>query len=199
MTASEADLILDHQGRPPMAVVAWRATTAVSSSCATRCPMRWCGCAWCPRRGSYWHADVVEVIEPSPDRVDSLCTIAGRDGAGCCDLAFADPAAARAPQGGGGRQSTGATRWPRMVRGGRRSRRSAGQTGWRTRVRLDVSDAGRAGFHRYHSAELAEDLNCAQLPDGMLDGLDAIGLPSIQTKSLPFWLWPLNHPLFPGT
>lgn len=47
-----------------------------------------------------------------------------------------------------------------------------GPTGWRTRVRLDVSDAGRAGFHRYHSAELAEDLNCAQLPAGMLDGLD---------------------------
>ena len=37
--------------------------------------------------GSYWHADVVEVIEPSPDRVDSLCPIAGVDGAGCCDLA----------------------------------------------------------------------------------------------------------------
>ena len=32
-------------------------------------------------RGSYWHADVVEVIEPSPDRIDPLCTIAGRDGA----------------------------------------------------------------------------------------------------------------------
>ena len=45
--------------------------------------------------GSYWHADVVEVIEPSADRVDSICPIAGVDGAGCCDLAFADPAAVR--------------------------------------------------------------------------------------------------------
>ncbi len=50
-------------------------------------------------RGSYWHADVVEVIEPSPDRIDSLCPIAGRDGAGCCDLAFAEPAAARRIKG----------------------------------------------------------------------------------------------------
>ena len=31
---------------------------------------------------------------------------------------------------------------------------------------------GQAGFHRYHSPELVTDLNCAQLPDGMLDGLD---------------------------
>ena len=50
-------------------------------------------------RGSYWHADVVEVIEPSPDRVDSICSIAGVDGAGCCDLAFADPAAVRRLKG----------------------------------------------------------------------------------------------------
>ena len=41
--------------------------------------------------GSYWHADVVEVLEASPDRIDSLCPIAGVDGAGCCDLAFVDP------------------------------------------------------------------------------------------------------------
>ena len=42
-------------------------------------------------RGSYWHAEVVEVVEASPDRIDSLCPIAGVDGAGCCDLAFAEP------------------------------------------------------------------------------------------------------------
>ncbi len=47
-------------------------------------------------RGSYWHAETVEVIEPSDDRTASLCPIAGVDGAGCCDLAFVDPAAARA-------------------------------------------------------------------------------------------------------
>ena len=46
-------------------------------------------------RGSYWHAEVIEVIEPSADRTASLCPIAGPDGAGCCDLAFAVPEAAR--------------------------------------------------------------------------------------------------------
>jgi len=48
--------------------------------------------------GSYWHADVVEVLEASPDRIESLCPIAGVDGAGCCDLAYsrgADPSAER--------------------------------------------------------------------------------------------------------
>ncbi len=47
-------------------------------------------------RGSYWHAEAVEVIDPSNDRRASLCPIAGVEGAGCCDLAFVEPEAARA-------------------------------------------------------------------------------------------------------
>ena len=50
-------------------------------------------------------------------------------------------------------------------------------TGWRTRVRLDTSDDGRAGFHRYHSAELVTDLRCGQLPQAALDGLTDDGWP----------------------
>ena len=126
-------------------------------------------------RGSYWHADVVEVIEASPDRVDSLCPIAGVDGAGCCDLAFVDPEAARRLKGavvanqlaklGGYHWCDESERPP--------NRSATGEsTGWRTRVRLDTSDDGRAGFHRYHSAELVTDLRCGQLPDGQLDGLE---------------------------
>ncbi|BBZ17126.1 class I SAM-dependent RNA methyltransferase [Mycolicibacterium gadium] len=131
-------------------------------------------------RGSYWHADVVEVIDPSADRVASICPIAGVDGAGCCDLAFADPAAAR--------RLKGAVVANQLVRlGGYAWRDEAvavaepvgqgGVTGWRTRVRLDTSARGKAGFHRYHSAELVTDLDCAQLPAGMLDGVND-------------WVWP---------
>ena len=48
-------------------------------------------------------------------------------------------------------------------------------------MRLDISDEGRAGFHRYHSAELVTDLDCAQLPAGMLDGLhDRVWPPGAQ-------------------
>ncbi|MCV7300120.1 class I SAM-dependent RNA methyltransferase [Mycobacterium barrassiae] len=130
--------------------------------------------------GSYRHADVVEVIEPSADRVDSICPIAGVDGAGCCDLAFAEPAAAR--------RLKGAVVANQLVRLGGYEWRAeedataepvgdGGVTGWRTRVRLDTSPQGRAGFHRYHSAELVTDLGCAQLPSGMLDGIHD-------------WVWP---------
>ncbi|OBI94727.1 23S rRNA methyltransferase [Mycobacterium alsense] len=121
-------------------------------------------------RESYWHAEAVEVIEPSGDRIASLCPIAGADGAGCCDLAFADPSAARTLKAqvvANQLQRLGGQHWA-----GEAEPLSPGVTGWRTRVRLDVGADGRAGFHRYHSDELVTDLRCAQLPPGMLDGLE---------------------------
>jgi tRNA/tmRNA/rRNA uracil-C5-methylase (TrmA/RlmC/RlmD family) len=124
---------------------------------------------------SYWHADAVEVIEPSADRVDSLCPIAGVDGAGCCDMAFAEPAAARRLKGAvvaNQLAKLGGYRWRDEDDAVAEPVGVVGATGWRTRVRLDTSGDGRAGFHRYHSTELVTELNCAQLPTGMLNGLD---------------------------
>ncbi|MGU3500468.1 class I SAM-dependent RNA methyltransferase [Mycobacterium sp. C31M] len=130
-------------------------------------------------RGSYWHADVIEVLEPSPDRIESLCSIAGTQGSGCCDLAFVAPSAARRIKG-----SVVANQLSRLGGHGWDGEAEpvgdGAATGWRTRVRLDVSDAGRAGFHRYHSSELAESLDCAQLSAGMLDGLDRTWPPGAQ-------------------
>lgn len=125
-------------------------------------------------RGSYWHAEVVEVLEASPDRVGSLCPIAGVDGAGCCDLAFAEPAAARRLKG-----SVVANQLSRLGGFSWRDEQSAvaepvdaGEVrGWRTRVRLDTTADGRAGFHRYHSADLVTDLHCGQLPAELTEGL----------------------------
>jgi tRNA/tmRNA/rRNA uracil-C5-methylase (TrmA/RlmC/RlmD family) len=130
--------------------------------------------------GSYWHADVVEVIEPSVDRVDPLCPIAGVDGAGCCDLAFAEPDAARRLKGAvvaNQLARLGGYHWHDDGEAAAEPVGEGAATGWRTRVRLDTSGDGRAGFHRYHSSELVTDLNCAQLPTGMLDGLHD-------------WVWP---------
>jgi tRNA/tmRNA/rRNA uracil-C5-methylase (TrmA/RlmC/RlmD family) len=124
-------------------------------------------------RGSYWHAEVLEVIEPSADRVAALCPIAGVDGAGCCDLAFAAPEAARVLKAhvvANQLQRLGGFDW-RGPDTGAEPLADSGPTGWRTRVRLEVGADRRPGFHRYHSAELVTDLRCAQLPDGMLDGL----------------------------
>lgn len=122
-------------------------------------------------RGSYWHADVIEVVEASPDRVASLCPIAGVHGAGCCDLAFAEPEAVRRLKGevvANQLARLGGYEWSGVAE----QVGTAGSTGWRTRVRLDVSASGHAGFHRYHSSELYPELNCGQLRSGMLDGLD---------------------------
>ena len=127
-------------------------------------------------RGSYWHAETIEVIEPSDDRIASLCPIAGVDGAGCCDLAFVDPAAGRALKAevvSNQLARLGNYQWSGAVA----PVSTAGPTGWRTRIRLDVGADGRAGFHRYHSDELVVDLNCGQLPAGMIDGLTDIAWP----------------------
>lgn len=125
-------------------------------------------------RGKYWHADTLEVIDPSPDRVASICPIAGADGAGCCDMAFAEPAAVRRLKGrvvANQLTRLGGYRWRDEDDASAEPVGDTGATGWRTRVRLDTTPDGQAGFHRFHSAELITDLDCAQLPEGMLDGL----------------------------
>ena len=127
-------------------------------------------------RGSYWHAETIEVIEPSEDRIASLCPIAGVDGAGCCDLAFVEPAAGRALKAevvSNQLARLGNYQWSDAVA----PVSTAGPTGWRTRIRLDVGADGRAGFHRYHSDELVVDLNCGQLPAAMIDGLTDVAWP----------------------
>lgn len=121
-------------------------------------------------RGSYCHAAVVEVLEPSADRIGSLCPIAGADGAGCCDLAFVQPAVARSLKAAvvaNQLERLGGQHWS----GAAEPVSDADVTGWRTRVRLDVGADGRPGFHRYHSDELITDLRCGQLSEGMLAGL----------------------------
>jgi tRNA/tmRNA/rRNA uracil-C5-methylase (TrmA/RlmC/RlmD family) len=132
-------------------------------------------------RGSYWHADVVEVLEASPDRIDPLCPIAGVDGAGCCDLAFVRQDAARRLKGAvvaNQLAKLGGYQWCDEADAFAEPIGTGVPTGWRTRVRLDTSDDGRAGFHRYHSADLVTDLRCGQLPPSALDGLSDGGWPA---------------------
>jgi hypothetical protein len=123
-------------------------------------------------RGAYWHAEAIEVIDPSADRIAPLCPIAGVDGAGCCDLAFVDPEAARRIKGGvvtNQLARLGDYAWE----GTAEPIGTGAAQGWRTRVRLDVGADGRAGFHRYHSTELVTDLRCGQLPEGALSDLES--------------------------
>lgn len=125
-------------------------------------------------KGSYWNAEVIEVLEAAPGRIDSVCPIAGVDGAGCCDLAFAEPSVVRRIKGAvvaNQLSRLGNYHWVEESDATAEPVGDGAPTGWRTRVRLDTSADGRAGFHRYHSAELVHRLDCAQLPAGMLDGV----------------------------
>jgi tRNA/tmRNA/rRNA uracil-C5-methylase (TrmA/RlmC/RlmD family) len=127
-------------------------------------------------RGSYWHAEVIEVIDPAAGRITSLCPIAGVGGAGCCDLAFAAPEVVRTLKAevvANQLERLGGHTW----NGEAEPLTDSAPTGWRTRVRLDVGPDRRPGFHRYHSDELVTDLRCAQLPARMLDGLADIAWP----------------------
>ncbi|MGE2713588.1 class I SAM-dependent RNA methyltransferase [Mycolicibacterium litorale] len=131
-------------------------------------------------RGSYWHADVVEVIESSPQRIASLCPIAGAEGAGCCDLAFVTPEGARSLKGAvvaNQLDRLGGYHWCDEGAATAEPVGDGAATGWRTRVRLDTGADGVAGFHRYHSADLVTDLRCAQLPSGLLGEVDLLRFP----------------------
>ncbi|BCZ25307.1 hypothetical protein MTY59_51620 [Mycobacterium senriense] len=127
-------------------------------------------------RGSYWHAEVLEVIDAAAGRIASLCPIAGVDGAGCCDLAFAEPEVTRTLKAevvANQLERLGGHAWS----GEAEPLADSAPTGWRTRVRLDVGPDRRPGFHRYHSEDLVTDLRCAQLPAGMLDGIADLDWP----------------------
>lgn len=119
-------------------------------------------------KGSYWHADLVEVLDASPHRRPSLCPVAGKSDSGCCDLAFLDPEAARALKGQVASEQLarlGGFEWTGEAEA------LGGPTGWRTRTRLAVDQSGRAGLRRYRSTELAAGLDCPQPVPGALDGL----------------------------
>lgn len=123
-------------------------------------------------QASFWHGAAVEVLDPSPHRIEPLCPIAhSAVGSGCCDLSFADPVYVRELKGDVVSQQLarlGKYEWQGVAQ----PLGAGDPTGWRTRVRLDVNALGQPGFHRYHSDELVTDLRCAQVVPGLLDGLD---------------------------
>lgn len=144
------------------------------------------------RGGSFCRAEAVEILEPSPDRVESTCPVSGPGGAGCCDFAFATPQAQRDLKAAVVReQLQRLAHWetdvvvepirtgrPRAVEvtapdGNADGVEALGtpDIGWRTRLRLAVDREGRAGVHRYRGSEVITDLRCPQPVPGALDGI----------------------------
>ncbi|MEO7078130.1 MAG: TRAM domain-containing protein, partial [Rhodococcus sp. (in: high G+C Gram-positive bacteria)] len=124
------------------------------------------------RGGSFCRADAVEIIVASPDRIAPLCPISGPGGSGCCDYSHATLAAGRAMK------ASVVSEQLRRVAGLERDVEveelpfTGDGTGWRSRVRLTVDLAGRAGFHRYRSSTIVTELECPQVVSGALDGLN---------------------------
>lgn len=122
--------------------------------------------------GAFCRADAVDILDPSPDRVPAACPVSGPGGAGCCDFSHATPVAQRALK------ASVVAEQLRRIAGIDREIEVEPITGfgdrtggWRTRIRLPVDAAGRAGTHRYRSTEVIADLRCPQPVPGALDGI----------------------------
>ena len=114
----------------------------------------------------FWRADAVEVLQPSPDRVQAPCPLAGPGLCGGCDWQHATPAAQRRLKaavvteqltrlGGIDLVATGLDRLEvRPVPG------DDGGLGWRTRVRFTVDGAGRAGLLRHREHDVVPVPHC---------------------------------------
>ncbi|MFI5779641.1 class I SAM-dependent RNA methyltransferase [Nocardia sp. NPDC051570] len=123
------------------------------------------------RGGSFCRAEAVQILEPSPDRIDPICPVSGPGGAGCCDFAFATPEAQRALKADVvTEQLRRLADWDTEVVV-EPIPPEAGNDRWRTRIRLVVDADGRAGVHRYRSTEVITDLRCPQPVSGALDGI----------------------------
>ena len=125
-------------------------------------------------------AELLRVLEPSADRVDSTCP-AAEAGAGCCDYAHIAPEAK--------------LRLKREVLVGQLgalSRRSGvvpegfvdtrlqvvqlnPLLGWRTRVRMGVDAAGNAGMRKARSTQVVGGVRCTQVVPELLDGIVGAG------------------------
>ena len=101
-----------------------------------------------------WRGEAVEILDPSPHRIEPRCAAAAA-GAGCCDLGHVDPA--HAPELKRdvlldalrriGRFDVADLPEPSVTA-------LSPATGWRTRVRLGVDEEGRAGLRKRKSRDV---------------------------------------------
>ncbi|MGW4067634.1 class I SAM-dependent RNA methyltransferase [Nocardia grenadensis] len=125
------------------------------------------------RGGAFCRAEAVEILEASPDRIPATCPVSGPGGAGCCDFSFATAVAQRQLKAAVvAEQLSRITGIERAVEVEPITGAGDGTAGWRTRIRLVVDMAGRAGVHRYRSTGVLTDLRCPQPVPGALDDID---------------------------
>ncbi|HEY0186049.1 MAG TPA: methyltransferase domain-containing protein [Cellulomonas sp.] len=128
------------------------------------------------RTASFWRADAVEVLEPSPDRVGSAWPEAGPGGVGGGELAHVRPDAQRAWKA--------AVLTEQLARLAKIDRAIAvqalpgdeerGGLGWRTRVELEADHDGRAAMRRFRSHDLVAIETMPLMSDALAE-LDLLG------------------------
>ncbi|HEY5335625.1 MAG TPA: class I SAM-dependent RNA methyltransferase [Mycobacteriales bacterium] len=133
------------------------------------------------QRKAWLRADAIEVLEPSPERVEPPCPYAGPGKCGGCDLQHATATAQRA--------------WKAVVVEEQLSRLAGvdltveveplpgGSLGWRTRVQFTVGHDGRAGLLAHHSHTVIpidrcliadERVNAVDVPGGRWPGMGSV-------------------------
>lgn len=130
---------------------------------------------------SFARGKVIELLEAGPGRVAEACPAAAA-GAGCCDLSFVSPERELELKVQILRdQLMRIGKLSHMPRIEARSLEPA--TGWRTRFRLGVDAAGKAGIRKEGSNDLVSDQPCQQAPDGALDGIIGAGAQTFTPNS----------------
>jgi tRNA/tmRNA/rRNA uracil-C5-methylase (TrmA/RlmC/RlmD family) len=129
------------------------------------------------RRGGFWRADAIDILEAAPDRVVPPCPYARPGRCGGCDLQHATPAAQR--------RLKAAVVTEQLVRLGGRTdldvtveELPGGGFGWRSRVQYAVDPSGRPGFHRHRSHEVIPVDRCL------------IAHPAVQEQPVTARRWP---------
>ncbi|GAA3458875.1 class I SAM-dependent RNA methyltransferase [Saccharothrix longispora] len=119
--------------------------------------------------GSFCRGDAVEVLEPSPDRVEAPCPFAGPGLCGGCDWQHASwqyqrelKAAVVSEQ----LRRLARLDWEVIVED-----LPGGPEDWRTRMRMAVGPGGRAGFRAHRSHDVVPVDRCVIAAPGALDGV----------------------------
>ena len=105
----------------------------------------------------FWRADAVEVLRASPDRVPVPCRIAGPGGCGGCDFQHVEVGAQRRLKASVLAEQLrrlAAIDWAGEVEPVPAPPGPADGLGWRSRMRYQVDEAGRAALRAHRSHEL---------------------------------------------
>ena len=127
-------------------------------------------------------ADAIEVLDPSPDRVEPPCRYAHPGGCGGCDLQHATPAAQRAIKAEvisqQLRRIAGIDRDVEVAALPEPDGAAGPGLGWRTRVGFAVRPDGTAGLRRHRSKEIVAVDDCL------------IAHPLVREANVPGHRWP---------